>query len=324
MGIIEIDDIKKLVNDNTILINIPHSNGELGTINNTKEIGDFCKSKNILYYCNIEHIFGRNKINLNTSNINFISLSFDKLNGPSDIGILFIKKKSIANAEKIINSSNYYLLNIKKSIPVILGSLASLLDISKNRDEKNKKIQDLKNKFISSLNTILPIINYIDYLSMYNQSIIKLSIIMFKPKLNSQAIKNIICFSIFSIKKRICIKKIKKYLSDNNIILSNISESILDNIKMDSVIKRGLISISIDDFIKVSDISKLIKNLVDAISIQYPTIYDEIKDNIITKKILESKKNKKVVRFSSPIFHILTIKKKINIENRKIKGILIK
>lgn len=321
-GIIELCDIKKLVNTKTFLINIPYSNGELGSINNIKEINEFCKSVNILYFCNFDHLFGLSSINLNIYNIDFISLSFDNFYGPNDIGLLLIKKNLSIELEKIEYNigSSYYLLNPLKNIPLILGSLSSLIDVLKKRKERNLNIYNFKLELINKLDQILPIISYNDYINTYNQSIIKLSIILFGSKLLSNNSKNTICLSIFSIKTCINIIEIKKYLEKNDIIISSISNNVLNNLNFDTRIRRGLISISFDDTIKKNNINYIFKKLVSAISQQYVDIYKEIKDNIIVKGKLNSKREKKVVRFSTPLCRFLPDIKK----NKIYKSILSK
>ena len=66
--------------------------------------------------------------------------------------------------------------------------------------------------------------------------------------------------------------------------------------------------------------NNILKFLIEAIQLQYNSIYDEIKDNIIVNKKLNQKKIKKVVRFSNP----LCIESKTKIHNYpKMKSILI-
>lgn len=324
-GIITLEDIKKLITPKTLLINIPYSNGELGSVNNIKEINEFCKSNKLMFFCNFDYLFGFNKFNLNTYNIDFISFSFDKIYGPSDIGLVLIKKSIINNEiEKSINNSaqlKYFLINVDKTIPLILGSLASLIDILKNRKEKNLQIVELKTDFTNKLQTLFPVIYYSDYLKMYNQSIIKLSIIILGSKIVNNMNKNTICLSIFSIKTKICINNVKKYLEEFDIIVGTLSNNVLNTIDIDNNIKRGILTISFNDYIKKTDIGKILKHLIKSISFQYPDIYNEIKDNMIVNEKMNQKKPKKIVRFSTPLCRFTPEKKNIN---KTIKGILTK
>jgi cysteine sulfinate desulfinase/cysteine desulfurase-like protein len=325
-GIITLEDIKKLINPKTVLINIPYSNGDLGSVNNIKDINDFCKSNKLMFFCNFDYLFGFNKINLNTINIDFISFSFDKIYGPHDIGLVLVKKGIITDeVDKIIKNSpclKYFLINVNRSIPLLLGSLASLIDILKNRKEKNLQIMDLKTDFINKLHSLFPIVYYSDYVKMYNQSIIKLSIIILGSRITNNINKNTICLSIFSIKTKICINDIKKHLEEFDIIVSTLSNNVLNVLDIDNTVKRGIITISFNDNIKKSDIGKIFKYLIKSISLQYPDIYNEIKDTIVVNEKMSQKKPKKIVRFSTPLCRFTPEKKNIN--NKLIKSILIK
>ena len=98
------------------------------------------------------------------------------------------------------------------------------------------------------------------------------------------------------------------------------SSNIINSIEFDTRIKNGLISISFGDHNKQTDINNLFKILIEAIYLQYNTIYEEIKDNIIVNKKASQKKIKKVVRFSNPI----CIESKTKIHNYpNMKSILI-
>lgn len=316
-GYISVDDIKNVKKKNTKLIIVPYSNKELGTINNIKDIYSFCKLNDILYFSNINDLFGYNNTK-NINNIDIIFATFDKIYGPTNISILLIKKKILnTDITNFFNKSNY-ILNTKKNIPIISGSLHSLLNIIKNREDKNIKIKNLKLYLLDKLSQILPILKYIEYNNLYTQSIIKLSLIIINDAFIDKS--NTILFSIFSNKTKISNNNISKSLEQNNIYINSLSSNIINSINYDNRIKNGLISITIGDHNKQSDINNFIKYFIEAIKIQYNDIYEEIKDNIIVNKKLSQKKIKKVVRFSNPI----CIEKQTKKHNYpKLKSILI-
>jgi cysteine sulfinate desulfinase/cysteine desulfurase-like protein len=316
-GNIEIENIKKLTKKNTKFIIMPYSNKELGTINNIKDIYAYCKSNDIILFSNINYLFGYNTIKY-VNNIDLIFATFDNIYGPSNIGILLIKKKLINdNISQYIKKSNF-ILTKNKDLPIISGSLHSLLNILKSRDEKNNKIKTLKSNFIDKLYQVLPVLKYKEYKNLYTQSIIKLTVVIINDNFIDKT--NTLFLSIFSNKIKINSNNIKKYLDKNNIIINDLSSNIINTIEYDTRIKNGLISISFGDHNKQTDINNLFKILIEAIYLQYNTIYEEIKDNIIVNKKASQKKIKKVVRFSNPI----CIESKTKIHNYpNMKSILI-
>jgi len=316
-GTITIESIKNMTKKNTKFIIIPYSNKELGSINNIKEIYTYCKANNIIFISNINYLFGYNSIK-SINNVDLIFTTFDSIYGPSNIGIILIKKKLLnENIIQYIKNSNY-ILTKNKDLPIISGSLHSLLNILKNRDEKNNKIKSLKQSFLDKLYQVLPILKYKEYNSLYTQSIIKLTIVIINDNYLDKS--NTLLLSLFTNKIKINTNHIKKYLDKQNIIINDISSNIINNIDYDIRIKYGLISLTFGDHNKQSDINNVFKSLIEAIYLQYKPIYEEIKDNMIVNKKLSQKKIKKVVRFSNPI----CIESKTKIHNYpKLKSILI-
>jgi len=318
-GVIELETIKQHIKRNTKLISVPYINKELGTINNIKEIIDLCKLKNILYASNINQIFGFSTSYKIINNIDISFTSFDTLYGPSNLSLLIIRrgvgsplKPSVEDPrgsikKKILNDNLYsliksssYSVNEKKYLPTISGSLCSIITVTKNRDDKNNKLKQLKEIFINKLDDIFPTYSYSEFNNLYKESIIKLSIVFFN---NTQTINktNTLLFSIYTNKIKINSNHIKKHLDDNNIIINDISNHISNIMDFNSRFRNGLLSISFGDHIKQQDINKLLIHLLESIKKQYIDLYDEIKDNIIVKKKLNQKKIKKVVRFSAPL-----------------------
>lgn len=316
-GTITIESIKNMTKKNTKFIVIPYSNKELGSINNIKEIYTYCKANNIILISNINCLFGYNSIK-SINDVDLIFTTFDSIYGPSNIGIILIKKKLLnENIIQYIKKSNY-ILTKNKDLPIISGSLHSLLNILKNRDEKNNKIKSLKQSFLDKLYQVLPILKYKDYITLYSQSIIKLTIVIINDNYLDKT--NTLLLSLFSNKIKINTNHIKKYLDKQNIIINDIYPNIINNIDYDIRIKNGLISLTFGDHNKQSDVNNIFKSLIEAIYLQYKTIYEEIKDNMIVNKKLSQKKIKKVVRFSNPI----CTESKTKIHNYpKLKSILI-
>ena len=298
-GEISIENIKNTTKKNTKFIIIPYSNKELGSINNIKEIYMHCKSNEIILFSNINYLFGYNNNMKSINNVDMIFTTFDNIYGPSNIGILLIKKKLLnENINNYIIKSNH-ILNKSKDLPIISGSLHSLLNILKKRDEKNNKIKSLKCYFMEKLHQILPVLKYTEYNTLYTPSIIKLTIVIINDNYIDKT--NTILLSIFSNQIKINNNNIKKNLDKNNIIINDLSPHIINNIEYDTKIKNGLISLSFGDHNKQTDINNILKFLIEAVNLQYNDIYKEIKDNIIVYKKLNQKKIKKVVRFSNPI-----------------------
>jgi cysteine desulfurase len=92
-GLIDLDDLRKAIDDNTILVSIMYANNEIGTLQPVNEIGNICKEKNVLFHCDAVQAAGKIKVDVNEISADLISLSAHKFYGPKGIGALYIRSK---------------------------------------------------------------------------------------------------------------------------------------------------------------------------------------------------------------------------------------
>ena len=90
-GVVKLDELKKAIRPDTILISIMFANNEIGTIEPIKEIGAIAKEHGILFHTDAGQDFAHVPINVDEYNIDMLSSSGHKLNGPKGIGFLYIR-----------------------------------------------------------------------------------------------------------------------------------------------------------------------------------------------------------------------------------------
>ncbi len=90
-GFINLEELKKSIKENTILVSIIHASNEIGTIQEIAEIGKICKEKNVLFHTDASQSFGKEFIDVKKMNIDFLTASSHKIYGPKGVGLLFIK-----------------------------------------------------------------------------------------------------------------------------------------------------------------------------------------------------------------------------------------
>jgi cysteine desulfurase len=91
-GVLKLDELKAAIRPTTILISIMFANNEIGTIQPIKEIGEIAKKNNILFHTDAVQAFAQLEIDVNDLNIDMLSASGHKINGPKGIGFLYIRK----------------------------------------------------------------------------------------------------------------------------------------------------------------------------------------------------------------------------------------
>lgn len=90
-GKVCLEDLEKAIRPTTILISIMYANNEIGTIQPIKEIGAIAKERGIIFHTDAVQAFGQVPINVDECNIDMLSASGHKLNGPKGIGFLYIR-----------------------------------------------------------------------------------------------------------------------------------------------------------------------------------------------------------------------------------------
>lgn len=91
-GTVKLDELKKAIRPTTILISVMFANNEIGTIQPIREIGQIAREHGILFHTDAVQAFGQVPINVDELNIDMLSSSAHKLNGPKGIGFLYIRK----------------------------------------------------------------------------------------------------------------------------------------------------------------------------------------------------------------------------------------
>lgn len=91
-GTVKLDELKKAIRPDTILISVMTANNEIGTIQPIAEIGAIAKEHGILFHTDAVQAFGHIPIDVETMHIDMLSASGHKLNGPKGIGLMYIRK----------------------------------------------------------------------------------------------------------------------------------------------------------------------------------------------------------------------------------------
>ena len=90
-GVVKLEELKKAIRPTTILISIMFANNEIGTIEPVKEIGAIAKEHGIFFHTDAVQAYGHLPINVDECNIDMLSASGHKINGPKGIGFLYIR-----------------------------------------------------------------------------------------------------------------------------------------------------------------------------------------------------------------------------------------
>ena len=90
-GTVKLDELKKAIRPDTILISIMFANNEIGTIQSIKEIGEIAKEHGIIFHTDAVQAYAHVPIHVDEYHIDMLSVSGHKFNGPKGIGFLYIR-----------------------------------------------------------------------------------------------------------------------------------------------------------------------------------------------------------------------------------------
>lgn len=91
-GKVRLEDLKNAIRPDTILISVMFANNEIGVIEPIREIGAIAREHGILFHTDAVQAYGQLPIDVDACNIDMLSASGHKLNGPKGIGFLYIRK----------------------------------------------------------------------------------------------------------------------------------------------------------------------------------------------------------------------------------------
>jgi hypothetical protein len=155
-GFVNINDLEKAIQDDTILISIMFANNEIGSIQNIKEIGKIAKKYNITFHTDAVQAYGHLPINVNELGIDMLSASAHKFNGPKGIGFLYIRTGLKIRSLIHGGSQERKRRAGTENVPAIIGMAKASELAHKHMDSNTKYISNLRDYIISSLLKDIP------------------------------------------------------------------------------------------------------------------------------------------------------------------------
>ena len=147
-GFINLEELKKEINNKTFLVSIIHGNNEIGTLQDIESIGKICRARKVLFHTDACQSFTKVLIDVKKQNIDLATLNSHKIHGPKGVGTLYIKE-----GIKIVplfhgGGHENKLRSGTENVAGIVG-FAKAVEISSDKDVK--RMEKLRDKLIDGL-----------------------------------------------------------------------------------------------------------------------------------------------------------------------------
>jgi cysteine desulfurase len=93
-GLVDLDDLKRAIDDKTILVTIMAANNEIGVLQPIAEIGKLCRERGVIFHTDAVQAIGKVPVDVNKMNIDVASITAHKLYGPKGAGALYVRRKN--------------------------------------------------------------------------------------------------------------------------------------------------------------------------------------------------------------------------------------
>jgi len=93
-GRIDLDDLKRAMDDKTILVTIMAANNEIGVLQPIREIGALCHERGVLFHTDAVQAIGKVPFNVMHDNVDIASITAHKIYGPKGVGALYVRRKN--------------------------------------------------------------------------------------------------------------------------------------------------------------------------------------------------------------------------------------
>lgn len=150
-GIVDMDFLKKEVDDDTVLVSIMTVNNEIGTIQPIKEISKLCREYGVLFHSDAAQAVG--KVEVNAEYVDLMSISGHKIYGPKGVGALYVRIKPRLRLTPLFSGGGQERGVRSGTLPVPLCvGLGKACEIAKNEmSQEAKRITEMKNYFIDKM-----------------------------------------------------------------------------------------------------------------------------------------------------------------------------
>ena len=155
-GVIKLDELKQAIAPDTVLISVMAANNEIGTIQPIAEIGKIARTHGICFHTDAVQAFGHIPIDVKAMNLDLLSASAHKLNGPKGIGFLYVRQGISLPAMVYGGGQERGKRAGTENVPGIVGFGQAVHEAAESMGERAKKECALRDYFMEEVLRRIP------------------------------------------------------------------------------------------------------------------------------------------------------------------------
>lgn len=155
-GRISLEDLEEAITKDTVLVSIMQVNNEIGVIQDIEAIGKLIKERSSRAKFHVDAVqgYGKLPIDVNKSNLDFLTVASHKIHGPKGVGFIYIKKGIILNSLISGGSQEKGIRAGTENLPGIIGFEKAAQMTFEEMESRYDKVLELKKYFVERLNEI--------------------------------------------------------------------------------------------------------------------------------------------------------------------------
>ena len=155
-GLVDLEDLKAAIREDTVLISIMHVNNEIGVIQDIKGIGEITRERKIIFHVDAAQSPGKVPVDVEDMNVDLMSLSAHKAYGPKGIGALYVRRKPRVRIEAQIHGGGHERGMRSGTLPThqIVGMGEAFRIAKEEMAADNERILMLRNRLLNGLKDI--------------------------------------------------------------------------------------------------------------------------------------------------------------------------
>jgi cysteine desulfurase len=145
-GLIDLDKLRSVIREDTILVSVQHANQEIGTVQDIKAIAEICHDRKTLFHTDASHTFGRLPLDATTMPADLITVAGHTIHGPRNVGALYIRKGTPLSKWM---DGGYQEFNLRAGLEDIPGAVGFAKALELITPEETERLAEMRDRCIA-------------------------------------------------------------------------------------------------------------------------------------------------------------------------------